>query len=134
MLPWFDRFREAQIRAKERSYPRIVRSLRDVDAAYLLSVPGADYFLRRDRSVWMAVRPGWSDDGPVEWQAMSERDRIGALTAAIRIRRLRELAELLPARPPDAVDCPGCTGRDLVLGFLVCGQCLGLGWITAPDS
>jgi len=51
MLSWFDRVREEQISRSEAQYPRIVRSLRDVDDLYLDSAPGVDTFLRGDGSV-----------------------------------------------------------------------------------
>lgn len=129
MLPWFDRVREAQIRQSEAWYPRIVRSLRDVDDLYLDSDFGVDTFLRRDGSVWQAFEPKWPNQAPT-WREANNDSRVAALVLAAA--RLPELAELLPPRPFDALNCPSCFNQDVVLGYLVCHQCHGLGWIRAP--
>ena len=133
MLPGFDRLRAAQIdRCETRAFPRIVPSLRAIDDLYLCSLPGHDSFLRRDGSVWDATAEGSPSSPTIRWTQATESQRIVALV--IGAWRLPEVGVLLPPRSADAVDCPECIRRDLVLGFIVCHRCLGLGWIAAPAT
>jgi hypothetical protein len=41
-----------------------------------------------------------------------------------------ELADLMPARPAGALDCPACEGVGLLAQRFRCGQCHSLGWVT----
>lgn len=127
MLSWFDDVRRARIeRCEARAHPRLVASLSSVGDLYLHSAPGADYFLRRDGSVWEAFRS--LEGGALQWREVEDGDRVAALV--LSLDDVPEVAELLPQRPPAAVKCPSCDGADVVVGYRVCHRCAGLGWIV----
>ena len=71
------------------------------------------------------ARPGaWTREVDARWRTVA---------LAVGSWSYPELKALLPARPPDAEDCPTCasTGRwpgPETLAGPVCGACLGLGW------
>lgn len=128
---WFERVREEQVRRGEARYPRVIRALGAVDALYLCSVPAGDAFLRRDGSVWEVSEPAFPRIQPMIWREVTGRHRLAVLSYASSV--VPELRELLPVRPADAVNCPGCYGRDVIVGFAsypVCAQCCGLGWVS----
>lgn len=48
-------------------------------------------------------------------------------------KRYDELAELMPERPSDAVDCRSCDGTGVMLKGAICVRCSGLGWRSRID-
>jgi hypothetical protein len=52
--------------------------------------------------------------------------RVVALVKAAK--KFRELQQLRPVRPDNAVTCAQCGGEGVVLGRLDCGVCFGTGW------
>jgi hypothetical protein len=78
-------------------------------------------FLKPNGEVWFQ-----GSEGALALEESPHRCLVARLAAA---ERFPELAELVPVRPAEAVDCPDCEGRGRVLNDLVrCGVCYGLGW------
>lgn len=66
---------------------------------------------------------------------ISYRDRGHVIQALVlATRRYPDLVNLLPAREPDASDCPCRTVPLLATGKVVCSLCGGLGWLPDPNS
>ena len=84
---------------------------------------GGILVLNRDLSV-SRYNP---DDGSVT-QA-TEEWRVLALRRASQL--FPELGSLAPERPAGAADCPACHGTGTILGGIVCGTCLGSGWVVS---
>jgi len=88
--------------------------------------------LRADGTLWDAPNEDWGKSLtplPPELHTM-------ALAAGVA--RFPWLAEVLPARPLDAEDCPTCSGRGEVLPAgaasgtgILCPRCHALGWLHA---
>jgi hypothetical protein len=88
----------------------------------LMGTIGATWLLRPDGSIWDVDDEFGRPIAPLpsEWHH-----------AAIRCGAQRHpwLAELIPARPPAATDCPTCKGRD---DFpVICPDCFFRGWKVA---
>lgn len=73
----------------------------------------------------------WYDDETGAWAPeKSPRARLGALVSGARL--YVDLGDLLPRRPPSAVDCPQCNGvGEIKAGDVVvsCAPCMSLGWV-----
>jgi hypothetical protein len=61
-----------------------------------------------------------------------EKWRIVALRKAAQ--KFPELRDLAPERPGNAVSCPACAGRGVVLERFDCGACWGAGWVVSPNE
>ena len=97
-------------------------------AIALMGTIGSVLMLRPDGTLWDADE----DTGrpltplPEEWH-----------TRAIvwGVRRFQWLAELLPARPTDALICTACRGTgSLGNSAVLCSQCDGLGWTPSNPA
>jgi hypothetical protein len=111
----------------------------------------------RDRSTWDAVErkhdaflidPGlgaswitsdgrilietYSDDPLDVEEVKNDNLVIAVLVVGAEKTRITELLDLLPPRPPDALDCPLCEGKRFMTGRLpiICLICSGRGWAT----
>jgi hypothetical protein len=80
----------------------------------ILLAPSGDLFFYDDGSETM---------NPVE-------DRVWENIALVSLaKKYPDLAEVLPVRPENAVDCPLCLGTGRVTSLnLLCGECGGTGW------
>ena len=60
---------------------------------------------------------------------LKKEDEIMALAAGVE--RYEWLAELLPVRPPKAIDCPLCLGNGKLgpKNYILCSNCQCLGWV-----
>jgi hypothetical protein len=67
------------------------------------------------------------DDGSIK-QASAE----WRMLALRRAQLFPELSSLAPQRLADAADCPSCHGIGSILGGMLCGTCVGSGWL-APE-
>ena len=71
----------------------------------------------------------WSPDGDFAG-IQPEDDRVWVLSALVEgSKRYPELAELIPQRPPDAVDCECRKNPWIASGKFECGKCGGVGWL-----
>lgn len=54
--------------------------------------------------------------------------------ARVRLaREYEELADLMPRKPPDAVDCDDCLATGVAFEDVDCSECSGLGWRKRDD-
>jgi hypothetical protein len=95
--------------------------------------------LYRGWSETIGIRPNgelvrWSTEGEYEG-ALSLEDSFWALAAlVVGVARYPDLSPLLPARPAGAVDC-FCLGHPVFVSRrVICGECAGLGWLTAQGT
>jgi hypothetical protein len=127
--PMPERVREAVARLIVERRPNPPEADERLNGLFLSGGPtGCDY-LTADGNAWSW--DAWDntvariDDGP---------QKIAVI--AIAAKRIPELAEWLPRRPPAARDCPTCHGTGRLLPpwprHLQCSDCHGLGW--APDD
>jgi hypothetical protein len=108
--------------------PELDRELRDVAAFGALP-------LYWDVGGCVAIRP----DGTVVsvyWAqpeaSFREADANWRTVALVAGReQYPELEQLVPARPPSAIDCDNCSHRGRLEDDAFCGVCHGLGWIVA---
>ena len=129
-LAWFDRRRAEQLRAMATINPPVARMLEELGALYLFGTIGMEAVLLPDGSVLVAVDERWDEpQAPLpEWRRATETER--TLSLMIARKRLPEVADLLPQRPPRVPDCPQCGGSGFLLGdAIACGNCGALGWL-----
>ena len=90
----------------------------------------ADYYLRPSGEV---VVVGEDYDHPdVDTAHADRRNVLRALVWGSQ--RYPELRELLPARPPGAVDCRCRQYPIFAEGKVLCSECGALGWLPAQDA
>ena len=103
----------------------------------------AEYYLRPGGEV---VIVGADLDRPDEITVATERKRVlEVLTWGGR--RYPALLRLIPARPPDGIDCGWCSQKAQVLHdslifaemrrfleMLICQECGGVGWVPSDES
>jgi hypothetical protein len=96
----------------------------------LMGTIGAVWLIRPDGSLWEV-----DDDFGRPLHPLPAEFHVTAIVAGIE--RHKWLAELLPARPSNAIDCADCRGRGRIFavpesnGFVYCPACKALGWISA---
>jgi hypothetical protein len=101
----------------------------DHDAVLLDPGMGPMTYITRDGRVLLDMRT-WDGDSIVE---ATDDEAIAALLAGAEKTPVVALLDLLPERPPDAHECPMCSGtryfafRELQL---LCMLCSGRGWAT----
>src|SRR5262245_8712567 len=72
----------------------------------------------------------WSTEGDYVG-ARPVEDRMWLMSALVAgARRYRELAALLPERPPAAIECRCRDHPLLASGQVTCGECGGVGWVV----
>jgi hypothetical protein len=129
MLAWFqDRFAE-QLRDYQEHNAALAALIRRLEAIYLFGTIGIEAVLKSDGRVLVLVDEHFDQPfPPVEpvWRPASEHERTAALVIARK--RIPEVAELLPLRPPEAANCPVCRGKGWLVQEVVCMDCGGLGW------
>jgi hypothetical protein len=88
---------------------------------------GGCWFLHPIGEVVTTSEEGWPGEVVVVYT-----DRVKLLQALVGgLKRYPQLAELLPAREPEARDCP-CRDHELFRsGKILCGSCGGVGWLPA---
>jgi hypothetical protein len=90
----------------------------------------AEYYLRPNGEV---IVVGEDDDQPD--LDVVHTDRLTVLKALVwGSRQYPELLELLPTRPPTAVDCICRQVPIFASGKVICPKCAGLGWITPSED
>jgi hypothetical protein len=96
----------------------------------VLGTIGEVWLLRADGSLWRV-----DSDLGLPLEPLPERLRTMALVAGTE--RYPWLHEMLPSRPPDAVDCSVCQGQGRIRSSsaseagLFCDSCDALGWLSA---
>jgi len=130
MLPWFERRRSQQLADYDRENPQRAQLLRQLDALYLFATIGMEAVLKSDGTVLVAVDEDWDQpDRPAPlFRPATEQERTASLVIAQK--RIPELAQLLPPRPADAIECDKCRGSGYIIQQVVCGNCGGMGWIA----
>jgi hypothetical protein len=107
---------------------------RSHDAIALMGTIGSIWMLRADGTLWDADADFGKPLTPLP-------DELRTTAVVAGVERFPWLAELLPAKPPDAVDCAGCAGRGVVVpvnslpggsGFF-CPTCQALGWLSPSN-
>jgi hypothetical protein len=99
----------------------------------LLGTIGATWLMRPDGTLWDV-----DDDFGRPLQPLADRFHSTALVAGVD--RHPWLAELLPSRPVDALDCRDCAGRGRIgpaddpSTFAYCSACGSLGWINVTTD
>jgi hypothetical protein len=99
------------------------------DAIALMGTIGAIWMLRADGTLWNA-----DADFGIPLTPLAEEFHTRAIVAGVE--RFPWLAELLPVRPSDAVDCASCEGRGHFVvqdSRVLCPHCEALGW-RLPDA
>jgi hypothetical protein len=93
----------------------------------LLGTIGSTWLLRPDGTFWDV-----DDDFGKPLQALPEKYHSTALVSGVE--RHPWLAELLPTRPEEALECTDCLGRGRIFvgterdNFVYCPACGALGW------
>jgi hypothetical protein len=90
----------------------------------LMGTIGAVWLLRPDATFWEV-----DDDSGRPLQPLPVQFHTIAIVAGAQ--RHVWLRELLPIRPPNAVDCPTCQGQGLIADAAYCSACSALGWLPA---
>jgi len=129
MLNWFEPRRSRQLAEYDRENPKMGELLRELDALYLFGTMGMEAVLKADGSVLVSVDDSWDqpDAPPPPWRPATVLERTASLVIARK--RIPEVAELLPSRPPGAADCPRCKGTGRIIQEVVCMDCGALGWV-----
>ena|SRR5215471_17465581 len=85
---------------------------------------GEVWLLRSDGSLWKV-----DSDSGLELQPLPEALHTTALVSGAE--RYPWLGELLPRRPPDAIECASCGGLGRIgpAGAIFCPRCDALGWL-----
>jgi len=104
------------------------------DAVALMGTIGSIWMLRADGTLWDADGDFGKPLGP-----LPEQLRTTALVAGAQ--RFPWLAELLPSRPADALDCSVCAGRGVIVPLnampgslgIFCPNCEALGWVSPSN-
>lgn len=102
-------------------------------AIALMGTIGTIWMLRPDGTFWDADADWGKPLQPLE-------DRLHLMALAVGTERYPWLAELLPPRPADAIDCGSCGGSGSVGvgappgGGFLCQACDALGWRRNPAS
>jgi hypothetical protein len=98
-------------------------------AVALMGTIGSLWLMRPDGTLWDV-----DDDSGKHLQPLPPELHLTALVAGAE--RYPWLAELLPSRPLDALDCTTCRGRGRLHGnpphqdhYVYCTHCSALGWI-----
>jgi hypothetical protein len=134
MLPWFESRFVEQLDEFEQHNPAMASLIRRLEVIYLFGTIGIEAVLKPDGRVLVMVDENLGDPFPSiepSWRPATEHERIPALV--IGSRRIPELAELLPRRPPAATDCKPCRGTGWLVQEVVCTDCGGLGWVGVPQ-
>src|SRR5258708_7175352 len=127
MLTWFEARRSTQLAKYDRENPKMGELLRELDALYLFATIRMEAVLKADGSVLVSMDDGWDQPNapPPWWRPATILERTASLVIARK--RIPEVAELLPSRPPGAEDCPRCKGTGRIFQEVVCMDCGGLG-------
>jgi hypothetical protein len=135
---WLPQFVTSRMAEAERARPESAAWLREAGGITLFGTIGGEAYLRPDGTVWYHWVVDWTNEPDrYEWREGRGNERWAALV--LGARRMPELKELLPARPPATPDCPRCEGRgeifvgrqaDGVERGIVCPDCGALGWIA----
>jgi hypothetical protein len=90
---------------------------------------GTDFAIRPDGTVIRIDEVPIDDPSQDLWYANCNWQIVAVVFGA---RRYPELKLLLPSRPDDALTCPSCSGRGMILigGKQVLCECHGLGWVV----
>jgi hypothetical protein len=131
---WFDEIRRTQLARFDRINPPVAAWLRESGGIYLYGTIGSEAILLPSGAVRMSRADQWPEsDVQTEREATTE-ERIAALV--LGAEKWPQIAELLPARPTDAVDCSACRGAGMIPrpGGVICSKCHGLGWVSSNIS
>jgi hypothetical protein len=118
--------------------PKSADWLREAGGMLLYGSIGSEAYLRPDGTVWYYSAVDWvNDPDKYVWHQGHGNERWAALV--LGSRRIPELEELLPVRPPDTPNCARCDGRGEIFVSrqsdgrdrgIICPDCGALGWIT----
>jgi len=135
---WLTEFVKSRMAAAEREHPESARWIREAGGISLFGTIGGEAYLRPDGTVWYYWAADWTNDPDrYEWREGRGNERWAALV--LGSKRMPELKQLLPIRPPNAPDCPRCGGRgeihvsrqsDGKERGIICPDCGALGWIA----
>ena len=136
--PWIVRLLEAQLGELEPTNPSLAESIRDAGGVLLYGTIGSAGYLRPDGSVWINDADNWDESVDIRfvWREATGPERWSALV--LGSRRMPEIAQLLPKRSADAIDCAACgrTGNVRVGegADLICSTCGGMGWLSGSAT
>ena len=134
---WLPAFVTSRMAVAEREHPQSAEWIKEAGGITLFATIGAEAFLRPDGSVWYYQAVDWVNSDECEWREGQGNDRWAALV--LGSKRMPELKELLPRRPPNAPNCQRCSGRGEILvnrqadgqdRGIICPDCGALGWIA----
>jgi hypothetical protein len=131
---WYYRLRDRQWREYDKRQFEDSGWLRDLDALYLFGTIGTEAILRGNGEVWVRPDEHWDNPNATkpEWRPADKHERNASLVIAGA--RMPELRSLLPIRPSNAFDCMRCSCSGEIWGGVICPDCDGLGWISAPAT
>jgi hypothetical protein len=115
---------ERCIRGEDGPDSKIDEEARTHGAIAVMGAVGMTWGLRPDGSFWM-----FDADFDVPLEPLPADCETQALVWGAR--RFPWLAQLLPVRASQALDCASCSGTGFMSATWMCPRCSGLGWIDA---